>query len=120
MGFLMKLATKVGFALLIGASTASAAPPAAVPPAGPLPLPARMQFLTRYENSLSHILGREVSVTFLHVYDEQSGDKTMCVKGMADGQRFRLVDAGDKTLGDPSEKQWAEAGCTRPGYQLIH
>jgi hypothetical protein len=108
------------FMLLVGAASALAAPPPAVPPAGPLPLSARMHLLLDYENLLSQAMGHEISITSLHIYNEQDGGTTMCIKGLAEGRRFRLVEKKVDVLGDPSEAKWIEAGCTRPGYQLIH
>jgi hypothetical protein len=67
-------------------------PPPAIPPGGPLPLRVRMKLLVEFENSLSQVVGKEVTITHLHIYKEQSGDTTMCTTGIAEGTKFRLVE----------------------------
>jgi hypothetical protein len=76
--------------------------------------------LANFENDLSQIVGREVAITQLHMYDEQSGAKTTCVTGFAGRTRFRIVQGNGNVVTDPTQATWVAAGCTRPNYQLIH
>jgi hypothetical protein len=79
-----------------------------------------MNLLAGYENDLSQVIGKELSITHPHIYNEQNGDKTTCITGTAEGKSFRLAKSNGKVVADPSEAKWIAVGCTRPNYQLVH
>jgi hypothetical protein len=96
------------------------APPPAVPPAGPLPFGTRQRLTAEFEDSLSQILGAQVTVLSDRNYIEQDGSTTSCTVGIVGGHRFRIAESGHETpVINPTAAKWAAAGCTRPGYQLM-
>lgn len=105
--------------LLSIASSAKAVPPPAKPH-GMIPNTARVQMVWEFEGDLSQAIGAPVRLSSVHSYDEQDGSNTMCVVGRVSGHRLRVVFGGASgTLMQPTQDQWIEAGCARPGYLLL-
>lgn len=104
-------------ALVLTASSAVAMPPAV--PQGFIPNAARVQMVWEFEGNLSQVLGAPVHLTSVHSYEEQDGKSTMCVIGKVAGHRLRMFSGSSPTVVQPTQEQWVEAGCTRPGYLLL-
>ena len=107
--------------LLAGVVAAHAAPPPpAIPPAEPLPADERGQIAAEFEAGLSQIFHGQVTLLSDRQYKERNGSTTGCAIGRIGGHQFRLADSTKRApIINPTETQWVDAGCTRPGYQLV-
>ncbi len=92
---------------------------AAVPTGGPLPPGVRQRLAIRWEDSLSQLFGKQVTLLSYRSYKEQDGSSTTCTTGLVGGRRFRMASIGNEPIGDPTQAQWVAAGCVRPDYQLL-
>ena len=96
----------------------AAVPPAPQPP-GFIPGYLKAQFTLDYESNLSQVFGQRVTITLLHTYTEQDGSSTLCTAGVVGGRRFRIAKGNGIYSIQPNATQWADAGCTRRGYDFF-